>query len=99
MIVCKVPYPYLGDKQVAARAYTAGGNLWYQVATIRSLVQMTGRGVRHEDDHCATYLLDGQFMTLWQKSKSLFPKWWAEALDFSMSAIPKQTTKEIGNAR
>ena len=46
IVVCKVPFPSLGDKQVSARMHSKGGQSWYAVKTIRSLVQMTGRGMR-----------------------------------------------------
>ena len=85
IVVCKVPYPSLGDKQVSARLYGTGatGRLWYQVETIRSLVQMTGRGMRSEDDYCESYILDSQFVTnVYRRNRALIPSWWREALIF-----------------
>lgn len=79
MVVCKVPYPNLGDKQVNARLYSKGGRLWYDVQTVRDLVQMTGRGVRSADDWAITYILDEQFTNL---KRSLYPAWWNEALKY-----------------
>lgn len=82
VVVAKVPFPYLGDKQVSARLHSPGGQAWYTVQTIRTLVQMTGRGVRHEDDWCESYVLDSVMLKqLWKKDKRLFPGWWAEAVD------------------
>lgn len=81
IVVCKVPYPSLGDKQVAARLYSKGGQLWYSVQTVRTLIQMTGRGVRHKDDYCSSYILDKQFVTnIWKKNRSLLPQWWRDAV-------------------
>lgn len=81
-IVAKIPYPYLGDRQISDRTRLPGGQQWYSVQTIRSLVQMTGRGVRSEDDWCITYILDGQFgKNIWKKNRGLLPEWWKEALD------------------
>lgn len=81
IIICKVPFPNLGDKQISARLHSKGGNLWYRVQAVRSIVQMSGRGMRHEDDYCETYILDSQFVSnLWRQSKALFPGWWVEAL-------------------
>lgn len=83
-IIAKVPFPYLGDKQVSARLYgTRNGQAWYSVNTIRSIVQMTGRGVRSRDDHAVTYILDENFSKLFRKHGRLFPSWWREALDWS----------------
>lgn len=81
IIVCKVPFPSLGDKQVSAKLYSSGGQTWYSVKTVRSLVQMTGRGMRSEDDSCESYILDAQFINnIYRRSKNLLPQWWREAL-------------------
>lgn len=81
IVICKVPYPNLGDKQVSARLHSKNGNLWYRVQAVRNIVQMSGRGMRHEDDYCETYILDKQFVSnLWKQSKHLFPQWWVEAI-------------------
>lgn len=82
VVVLKVPYPNLGDKQVAARFYGHGrsGRVWYTIQTIRTLCQATGRGVRHEEDHCDTYILDGEFMRLWKEYRHIFPRWWRDAV-------------------
>lgn len=82
-VITKVPFANLGDKQVAARLYGSGqsGRLWYTTDAIRTLVQMCGRGVRHEEDKCVTYILDQQFeWKLWGGNRHLFPTWWKEAL-------------------
>lgn len=81
IVVSKLPFPSLGTKQVSARLHSKGGQLWYNVKTVRSLVQMTGRGMRSSDDYCTSYILDKQFVTLiWKRSKQLLPEWWREAL-------------------
>ena len=85
IIVAKVPYPYLGDKQIAARLYGKGGQVWYAVNTIRAIVQMTGRGMRSADDWCDSYILDTSFKRLYREHKMLFPKWWRDALVLSMT--------------
>ena len=83
-IIAKVPYPYLGDKQVSARLHMGEpGQLWFNAQTARSLIQMTGRGVRHEEDTCTTYILDRQFHDFYRRNKRMFPEWWKEALDLS----------------
>jgi ATP-dependent DNA helicase DinG len=80
IVVCKIPYPNLADKQTNARLYTRGGQLWYTVKTVRSLVQMTGRGMRSETDYCESYILDKQFLNIYRKYRTLLPLWWQEAL-------------------
>ena len=80
IVIAKVPYPYLGDKQISARLYGRGGRTWYAVETIRSIVQMTGRGMRSADDWCDAYVLDASFKRLYRENKRLFPLWWRESL-------------------
>lgn len=81
-IIPKMPNPNLSDPRVSQRLHSGSGNMWYALQTMRSLVQMTGRGVRSKDDYCTTYILDKQFMGL-KKKRGLVPEWWAEALDTS----------------
>lgn len=95
VILCKTPIPYLGDKQVSARLHSPGGDLWLSCATARSLVQMVGRGVRHDEDHADTWILDAYFKTFFEKWKArgfeveegrahrLFPKWFVEAVEWT----------------
>ena len=80
-IIAKVPFPALGDKQIAARLHSDGGQLWYTVKTIRDIVQMTGRAIRHDEDYATTYIFDRSFGNVWSKWKRLFPEWWREAVN------------------
>ncbi len=82
IVIAKVPFPYLGDKQVNKRAYGTGrqGKIWYAVQTIRTIIQMTGRGMRSADDWATTYILDEKFLDLYRQNRRLFPKWWSDAI-------------------
>lgn len=83
IVVAKVPFPNVGDKQVAAKLYGRGavGRTWFEVQTVRTLVQMTGRGMRHRDDWVESFILDANFSNIvWRKARHLVPKWWADAL-------------------
>jgi Rad3-related DNA helicase len=78
IIIAKVPYPSIGDKQVNTRLYsTPNGQLWFQVQTVRAIVQSTGRGMRSADDFCISYILDKQFAKI---PKELLPGYWKEAI-------------------
>lgn len=80
-IITKVPYGYLKDRQVSARLHSKGGRIWYAVQAIRTMIQMTGRAVRSEEDWATSYILDSQFMTnLWTNHRTLVPEWWKQAL-------------------
>jgi Rad3-related DNA helicase len=81
IVIAKIPFPSLGDKQISTRLYSKGGQNWYSVKTIRSLIQMSGRGMRSAEDYCETYILDSNFIDMvWRKNKHLLPGWWKEAL-------------------
>ncbi len=82
MVVCKVPYASLGSRQVSERLRTRGGQTWYLCETVRTLLQMTGRGVRSVDDWAETYVLDESFGKLLREGKrlGLWPEWWLEGL-------------------
>jgi hypothetical protein len=79
-IVCKVPYPYLGNRQIQERTRLPGGQTWYMTQTARTIVQMTGRGVRSAEDHAVTYVLDKQFSRWYGDAQRLLPGWWTEAV-------------------
>lgn len=62
-VICKMPYPYLGDAQVMARNNmdAAQGSIdwgWCNRQVALSLSQMYGRTNRAIDDYSVTYLLD-----------------------------------------
>ena len=80
-ILTKVPYPNLGDRQVSARLYnTENGKVWYHVQVARSIMQMTGRAVRHENDWAVTYVVDSAFVRWYREWQRLLPKWFRVAV-------------------
>lgn len=82
VVVAKIPFLNLQDRQVSERMRGEGGQMWYAVQVARTMVQMTGRGMRSEEDRCTTYVLDRQFGSWWKDGRRLMPKWWTEALNF-----------------
>lgn len=81
VIIVKVPYPDLSDKQTNKRLYGSSyGQVWYRGEAVRSIVQMSMRGMRFTDDECSTWILDSQFGNLYSKSHELFADWWKESL-------------------
>jgi len=83
VVVCKIPFPNLSDRQVQARFRSR----WYDVQTVRALVQMTGRGVRHDTDWSDSWILDAEFARLRRRAWHLFPEWWREAVTVNPAAI------------
>lgn len=83
VVVVKAPFPYLGDPQIQKRMHRRdkNGEVWYAMQVAREVMQMTGRGVRHEEDWAVCYILDGQFVSnIWRNRKGMFPEWWRDAV-------------------
>ena len=84
VIVAKVPFASLGDKQVAARLYSRGGDTWYAVEAVRTLVQALYRGTRSKEDWALGMILDRQFISnIWAKNRGLLPGWFKKRLDMT----------------
>ena len=86
VVIAKVPYLSLADAQVKARLDAPGGNTWYQMRAVQTILQMSGRGIRAPDDYCATYILDEQFGKLFKRARDLFPAWWIAGFQSSVPA-------------
>jgi ATP-dependent DNA helicase DinG len=95
IVIVKLPFPYLGDPRVERRLYSMkDGQKWYALRTISKLIQMTGRGMRHELDTCTSYILDPGFRRVFMENRSMFPKWWKEALIWEEGgSIAKRTVQ------
>lgn len=79
-IIYKMPFPYLGDKQVNMRMKR--DKRWYAYKTVMTLMQAYGRGMRAEDDSCYTYILDSDVNILFKSPmyRSLVPNFFKEAI-------------------
>ena len=71
-VICKIPYPYLGDQIVRKRMYNHKD--WYSLQTAKAIVQSCGRSVRSEKDTAITYILDSDWERFYRKNKHIFPK-------------------------
>jgi len=77
-ILCKVPFPYLGDQVVQLRKEKNPD--WYACQTVRSIVQAFGRSVRNERDHATSYILDTDWERLYKANHQMFPSEFLAAL-------------------
>tara|TARA_B100000674_G_scaffold496200_1_gene525726 strand:- start:772 stop:1986 length:1215 start_codon:yes stop_codon:yes gene_type:complete len=77
-VICKVPYPYLGDKLV--RKKMNKWKWWYPLQTAKTIVQAVGRSVRSNDDTAVTYILDADFEMFYRRNPTMFPKGFKESL-------------------
>ena len=79
-IIYKMPFPYLGDKQVNMRMKR--DKKWYAYKTVMTLMQAYGRGMRAEDDSCYTYIIDSDINMIFKSPmyRSLIPDFFKEAV-------------------
>lgn len=79
IIVCKLPFLYLGSKVMKERVKQDGG--YYAHETLMNLIQMVGRGNRQESDMTTSIVLDvlaPRFLR--QKVRKMIPEGIKEAL-------------------
>jgi len=77
-IIVKAPYSSLVDPQVKRRMEIDPE--WYQWQTILKIIQAYGRATRSKDDWSYTFMLDRNFLGLYSRNRSMFSKWFTEAL-------------------
>lgn len=77
-VICKVPYPYLGDKLIKKKMNK--WKWWYSLQTAKTIVQAVGRSVRSKDDKAVTYILDSDFERFYRANSSIFPAKFRECL-------------------
>ncbi len=77
-IICKIPYPYLGDKLVKKRMYK--WKWWYPLQTAKKIVQSVGRSIRNEKDHAVTYILDADWDRFYSNNSGIFPQSFKDSL-------------------
>ncbi|GAH42682.1 unnamed protein product, partial [marine sediment metagenome] len=92
IVIPKVFYPYLGDPLVRKRKELQPSS--YPIEALRTLIQASGRGVRHKDDWCEIHILDSNIDSLIRQCRgisrglqdelrgiSIVPLWWLKAID------------------
>ena len=77
-IICKVPFPYLGDKLIRKKMHK--WKWWYPYQTTKTIVQASGRSIRSENDSAITYILDSDFTKFFQRHGNLFPVSFTECI-------------------
>jgi Rad3-related DNA helicase len=69
-IICKIPFPYLGDLVVKKRMEK--NKFWYPYMTAKSIIQSLGRSIRNESDHAISYILDSDWEKFFRMNRTLF---------------------------
>lgn len=80
-VIWKVPYPDLGDKRVQRRVRMRDGDHWYEMETLKAVIQASGRIVRSETDHGRVYVLDSEFRRLVREASRWVPDWFRARLE------------------
>jgi len=71
-IVCKIPFPYLGDLVVKKRMEK--NKQWYPYTTAKSVIQAIGRSIRNEKDYATSYILDSDWSRFYSRNEQMFPE-------------------------
>lgn len=79
-IITKMPFPFLGDRQV--RAKMDRDRDWYILETCKTFIQACGRIVRSDTDYGDTYMLDSDFLNVYEKHPEFFPSWLTQAFNW-----------------
>lgn len=77
-IIAKIPWPALGDARIVARKEE--DEEWYLLQAVMTIIQAAGRIVRSNDDWGKTYILDSDFIRLYDNAQHLFPRWFTDAI-------------------
>lgn len=77
-IICKVPWPFLGDPAWKYIAETHPERYAWQA--IQQVVQAAGRICRGPDDFGSTFILDRSFRRLYNQQGILFPEYFKQAV-------------------
>jgi len=79
-IVCKVPYPYLGDASV--RRKMKRNSRWYAYQTVKTVIQGLGRSIRNDNDHAISYILDSDWGQFFVQNSDMFPDEFTQSLQY-----------------
>jgi len=77
-VIIKLPYPSLADKQVKMRMEMDRD--WYIWLTCLSIIQSSGRGIRHEEDYCTIYLMDSGMKNFIKYNRKNFPDYFINSI-------------------
>lgn len=91
-IICKIPYPPMGDPQIKARMNI--DEKWYAWLTLLKMVQSYGRSIRSETDTADTYILDSGFPKFHNRHREMMPPWFEDAIHFHSAVDAQAWLKE-----
>lgn len=78
IIIMKVPWPNMSDNLTKKKMKLFPK--WFEDHTSKMIIQGIGRGNRHKDDWCVTYIMDNCFGTLYRHTQDEYPEEFKERL-------------------
>ena len=94
IIIIKVPYPDKSDILMKERCKS--DKKYYTHVTVQTLVQMCGRGMRHEDDRCEVFIIDNSITLLKVMGSQYAPPGFFDSPRYRVSlAVPKPPPKLV----
>lgn len=78
VVIVKIPYLFLGDKQIKRRMEVDPE--WYRCKAAITLVQAAGRGMRHDKDSCTIYIMDSSIRWFIKQNREYFPKHFIDSI-------------------
>ncbi len=75
-IIIKAAYLPLGDDRI--KRMFEQDKQWYANKMLSNFIQQCGRGVRNQNDHCVTYVLDANIYDAVLRNKSKLPKYFLD---------------------
>lgn len=76
-IIFKVPYPQLNEQVKYRKALDKS---WYYYQAVMAIMQAYGRGIRDKDDWCVMYIIDSDFINLFDFNRGFFNEYFIEAV-------------------
>jgi Rad3-related DNA helicase len=84
-IISKIPFPNLGDVNVAKRM--ALDPKWYPMSAAKQVIQACGRSTRSEDDYSVSVIIDNRWSQLYHSVKDTVPQFFKEVVDLRVVEI------------
>lgn len=95
-LIPKLNFPDRSDEGLKKRVALEGGEEWYDLETLKVLIQQIGRSTRGETDWSISVIGDPNFSRLFNKRKSKLPEYFREALDWTGGAGRTFTAETFG---
>jgi len=87
IIIGKIPYPDTRSPLYQARTKTDSD--WGAFLAMETIVQLSGRGTRSEEDKCEVLIVDDNWTWFWPRYKQFAPRWFHDRVIGTRTTIPE----------